>query len=181
MPLKKYVISFPLEALLCLCFIAWKKLCIDKNKEKMVGLCDKGYQKIQRAWRYQILEEIMLRFWKNFLKKTATIVWLTIDFLGLLYLEILNHEVKWNILGSPPRDMYIASPRELFSSTSSQEGRLIITVPMDRITDDLKVLGFEKLPQIPNLDSTFCQEKRGRERQWIIYYNIYNINIYITA
>lgn len=59
--LKKYVIFFSVEALLCLCFTAWKKLCIDKNKGKMVSLCDKVYQKIQRAWRYQILEEIMLR------------------------------------------------------------------------------------------------------------------------
>ena len=58
--------------------------------------------------------------------------------------------------------MYIGALYELFSFTISKEGRLIITVPMDLITDALKAIGLEKLPQIPTLVSAFSQ---GKERK----------------
>lgn len=49
---------------------------------------------------------------------------------------------------------------ELFSL----EGMLIITVPVDLITDDLKARRLEKLPQIPNLYNTFSEGKERKRR-----------------
>lgn len=53
-------------------------------------------------------------------------------------------------------------PEMMYFELFSLEGMLIITVSVDLITDDLKAIRLEKLPQIPNLHNTFSE---GNERK----------------
>lgn len=115
---KKYAIPppIPLVALLCLCFTVWQKLWIDETKEKMVGLGYKVYQKIQTAWKYQILEKMNTEVLKKFFK-IGTIVWLTIHFSSLPYWKILSDEVKLYIHhGLQLEMMYVVALCGLLSS-----------------------------------------------------------------